>query len=176
MVAAPIPFDFHGWLKEHGHTLKPPVGNAIVAEGDDYLVMVVGGPNARSDFHLNDTEEWFYQIKGDIIVKIVDPDTNQFQEIPVKEGHMLIVPRNVPHCPIRFADTIGLVMERKRLPHQIDKMRWYCEQCNKVIYEKAFHCKDLVGDLVDIIKNYQRDEDLRKCDSCGNINPAIPCR
>ena len=32
--------------------------------------MVVAGPNARKDYHFNETEEWFYQLEGNINVRI----------------------------------------------------------------------------------------------------------
>lgn len=74
--------------------------------------MVVGGPNQRSDYHFQPTEEFFYQVKGDMLLKIIEGGT--FKDIPIKEGEMFMLPANTPHSPIRFESTVGLVVERSR--------------------------------------------------------------
>ena len=110
------------------------------------ITMVVGGPNSRNDYHVNETEEWFYQVKGDMLLKVISD--NRFQDIFIREGEMFLLPPNVPHNPCRFADTIGLVMERKRPKDSTDRLRWFCPNSDAhpephLVREVAFHCTDL---------------------------------
>ncbi|CAG8700703.1 11256_t:CDS:2 [Funneliformis caledonium] len=164
------PINFPKWLEEHSDKLQPPVNNSILQHNDDFIIMVVGGPNARTDYHINQTEEWFYQYKGEMCLKVVD--NGEFKDIPIGEGEMLLLPANTPHNPVRFANTVGIVIERRRRPEEIDRLRWYCTQCKEIIYEESFHCTDLGTQLKPIIEKYSANEDLRKCKSCGLINLA----
>ncbi|ORX69648.1 3-hydroxyanthranilate 3,4-dioxygenase 2 [Linderina pennispora] len=166
----PIPLNFNAWLDENMHRLQPPVCNYVFQEGKDTMVMVVGGPNSRTDFHINPTEEWFFQIKGRMLLRMADPGTHQITDQYIEEGGMVLVPANTPHSPNRFADTVGLVIERKR-PGQQEALRWYCEQCNAVVHEKWFICNDLNTDLVPIINAYKASDELRTCGQCGHLNP-----
>src|SRR4051812_29176832 len=104
--------NFKRWIDEHRHLLKPPVGNAQVWEDREFLVTVVGGPNARKDYHINEGEEFFYQLEGDITLKVMDQ--GQAEDIPIREGEIFLLPPSVPHSPQRPAGTVGLVLERKR--------------------------------------------------------------
>ncbi|RIA96840.1 3-hydroxyanthranilic acid dioxygenase, required for the de novo biosynthesis of NAD from tryptophan [Glomus cerebriforme] len=169
------PINFPKWLEEHSDKLQPPVNNFLLQRGD-FIIMVVGGPNSRTDYHINQTEEWFYQYKGEMCLKVVDDSEkekeNKFKDIPIKEGEMFLLPANTPHNPVRFANTIGIVIERNRRPEEIDRLRWYCEQCKEIVYEESFHCTDLGTQLKPIIQKYAANEELRKCKSCGNINTA----
>ncbi|KAJ3190312.1 3-hydroxyanthranilic acid dioxygenase [Gaertneriomyces sp. JEL0708] len=136
--------------------------------------MVVGGPNARNDYHVNQTEEWFYQYKGDMLLKVVDTNESGkeiFRDIPIKESEMFLLPGNVPHNPVRFADTVGIVIERKRPEGSEDRLQWYCQQCQTIVYSESFHCTDLGSQLKPVIEKYFGDESLRKCKSCGFLNP-----
>ncbi|CAB4432187.1 unnamed protein product [Rhizophagus irregularis] len=163
------PINFPKWLEEHSDKLQPPVNNFLLQRGD-FIIMVVGGPNSRTDYHVNQTEEWFYQYKGEMCLKIVDD--GEFKDIPIREGEMFLLPANTPHNPVRFANTVGIVIERNRRSEEIDRLRWYCEQCKEIVYEESFHCTDLGTQLKPIIQKYAMTEDLRKCKSCGNINSA----
>ncbi|ORX51883.1 3-hydroxyanthranilic acid dioxygenase [Hesseltinella vesiculosa] len=164
------PINFTKWLAENGDKLQPPINNYLLFRGQDTIVMVVGGPNKRSDYHINETEEWFYQVKGTLLIKVVDD--GEFKEIHVNEGDMFLLPPNVPHNPVRFADTIGLVVERERLPHHIDSMRWYCENesCRSIIYEESFHCTDLGSQLKPIVEKFATTKKLRTCEKCGHVS------
>jgi len=54
------PFNIKQWIAENRDLLKPPVGNkSLYTEAGDYIVMAVGGPNARKDYHFNVTEELY---------------------------------------------------------------------------------------------------------------------
>ncbi|KAJ3043113.1 3-hydroxyanthranilic acid dioxygenase [Rhizophlyctis rosea] len=163
------PINFPKWLKENEHLLQPPVNNFCLWNSADFTVMAVGGPNARTDYHVNETEEWFYQYKGDMLLKVVDD--GEFKDIPIKEGEMFLLPGNTPHNPVRFADTIGIVIERKRPENSLDRLRWYCTNCKEIVYEDAFHCTDLGKQLKPVIEKYYASEDLRTCPKCGTVNP-----
>ena len=107
------PFNLQKWIDEHRHELKPPVGNRnLYKDAGDYVVMIVAGPNARKDFHYNETEELFYQLEGDIVVRI--QEDGKAVDIPIKEGEMFLLPAKVPHSPMRSEGSIGLVVELKR--------------------------------------------------------------
>ena len=140
------PFNLHKWIEENKELLKPPVGNKnLYTEAGDFIVMVVGGPNARKDYHYNETEELFYQIKGNIIVKI------QFEgkavEIPINEGEMFLLPAKIPHSPIRSEGSVGLVIERKRSEKDKDGLMWFSETANHLLYEEYFHLTNIEKDF-----------------------------
>jgi len=133
--------------------------------------MAVGGPNERNDYHVNETEEWFHQHKGDMLLRVVD-DGN-FRDIRIEEGEMFLLPANTPHNPVRFADTIGLVVERTRPEASLDRLRWYCRSPAHtepmIIHEEAFHVTDLGSQLKPVIQRWQDNEDLRRCKACGTV-------
>ncbi|KAI1866738.1 hypothetical protein JX265_002283 [Neoarthrinium moseri] len=170
----PPPLAFAAWLGENQSKLQPPVNNYCLYSGNDFVLMVVGGPNERNDFHVNETEEWFYQLKGEMVLRIVE--NGAFRDVRIKEGEMFLLPGNVPHNPIRFADTTGLVMERKRPEKALDRLRWYCTKGHHeeltIIREEVFHCVDLGTQLKPLIRNWQEDEESRRCKVCGQVeNP-----
>ncbi|CAO3659409.1 hypothetical protein G6F70_005998 [Rhizopus microsporus] len=168
MVLPPI--NFPKWLEENGIKLEPPVNNAVLFKGNDTIIMIVGGPNKRTDYHVNETEEFFYQVKGNLLIKVVE--NGEFKDIHVNEGDMFLLPPKVPHNPIRYANTIGIVVERVRLPHHIDSLRWYCENidCREIVYEESFHCVDLGTQLKPIIERFAASQELRTCKKCGHLN------
>ena len=150
------PFNLNQWIDEHKDALRPPVGNKqVYTDTEDFIVMVVGGPNGRSDYHWEEGEELFYQIKGDIQVKIINSD-GQRETIDIRAGEMFLLPPRIPHSPQRGADTIGLVIERKRHEGEIDKLMWFCESCDQLIYEGAFPLKDIGTQIKTAIEAYQR--------------------
>ena len=127
------PINFKQWIKEHRDLLKPPVGNKLVYEDSEFIIMVVGGPNARKDYHYEEGEEFFYQLEGDITLKVVENGVPR--DIPIREGEIFLLPPHVPHSPQRPPNTVGLVIERKRDKEELDGFQWYCEKCGNKLYE-----------------------------------------
>lgn len=164
------PFNLTQWIDSHRHELQPPVCNQQIFEEDDFIVMVVGGPNSRSDYHVDEGPELFYQIEGSMVLRIVD--AGERREITIAEGDMLLLPPRVPHSPQRFANTVGLVVERKRLPHELDGFVWYCENCDHKLYEESVHVADIVSQLPEIFERFFGSTDNRRCEECGAVMPT----
>jgi 3-hydroxyanthranilate 3,4-dioxygenase len=155
------------WVDEHRELLKPPVGNKMVWQDSEFLVMVVGGPNQRKDFHIEEGEEFFYQIEGDITVRIMEG--GKPRDIEIKEGEMFLLPARVPHSPQRPAGTVGMVIERQRKPGELDHLRWYCEGCGEVLHDASFQLEDLGTQLKPIIESFYGDEGMRTCQKCHAV-------
>ena len=167
-MAVAAPFNLKKWIDENRHLLKPPVGNQqIFKANEDFIVMVVGGPNSRKDYHFEDGEELFYQLEGDITVGI--QEDGKAREIVIKEGDMFLLPPNVPHSPRRPANTIGLVIERYRTEKEFDSCMWFCEKCNHKLHEETFPLKDIVNQLPAIMNSFYENLDLRTCKNCGIV-------
>jgi 3-hydroxyanthranilate 3,4-dioxygenase len=167
-MAIQRPFSFKKWIEENRHLLKPPVGNQQVYKGnDDFIVMVVGGPNSRKDYHYNEGEEFFYQLEGDMNLKIIED--GKPVDIPIKEGEIFLLPPKVPHCPQRPANTVGLVMERYRKPGEKDGFIWICENCGNKLYEEYEYISDIVKQLPPIMERFYSSLELRTCKKCGTV-------
>lgn len=165
---APLkPINLKAFVQEHRDLLKPPVGNKMVWQNSEFLVMVVGGPNQRKDFHIEDGEEFFFQIEGDITLRIMED--GKARDIPIREGEMFLLPAGIPHSPQRPANTVGLVIERQRSEVEDDHLRWFCEHCGEVLYDSSFHLEDLGKQLKPIIETFYAREDLRTCKNCGKV-------
>ena len=172
MTEPVAPINFPGWIAQNQHLLKPPVGNKqVFPTGDDFLVMVVGGPNQRTDFHVDPYEEFFYQIKGNMHVRtMVD---GQPRDVHINEGQMWVLPGNVPHSPQRpEAGSIGLVIERVRKEGELEKFRWYCFECNQLVHEVELQVRDIVADLPPVFNAFYADESARTCGNCGALHPG----
>jgi len=161
------PFNIKQWIDENRHLLKPPVGNKQIYEDTDFIVMVVGGPNARKDYHYNESEEFFYQIEGDITVRI--QEDGKSIDMHIHEGDIFLLPPKVPHSPIRGVNTVGLVIEKKRTETEIDALQWYCEKCNHKLYEEQFMLKNIETAFKSIFEKYYGSLDLRTCSKCGSV-------
>lgn len=168
-------------LGENSHLLKPPINNYCVYHPSSphtsgLTVMVVGGPNARTDYHINSTPEFFYQHKGSMLLKTVDTSTNPptFQDIPIHENSLFLLPANTPHNPVRFADTVGIVLEQPRPADSLDRMRWYCKKCQSLVHEKSFHLTDLGTQIKQGVEAFGADEKARTCGNCGTVADVKP--
>jgi len=165
-------------LEDNSHLLKPPINNYCVYN-EDVTVMIVGGPNARTDYHINTTAEWFYQYKGSMLLKVVEPPSSPtskptHRDIAIYEGCMFLLPPNTPHNPIRFADTVGIVLEQPRPADSVDTLRWYCQSCGEIVHEASFHCTDLGTQIKEAVNAFKADEAARRCKACGKICDVIP--
>lgn len=162
-------FNFRDWIEQHRERLKPPVCNQVIFEDAEFIVMVVGGPNSRSDYHWDPGEEFFYQVEGDMLLKTVQD--GKIVDIPIREGEMMLLPAGVPHSPQRFANTVGLVIERKRRSDEQDGFMWFCEQCGQKLYEEFLHVSDIVAQLPPVFERFYGDAGHLKCGSCGHEMP-----
>lgn len=165
------PLNLRKWCDDNAHLLKPPVGNkAIWSDDRETIIMVVGGPNARNDFHVQPTEEFFYQVKGDMVLRLQDTGTDKPRDMVIREGEIFLLPKNVPHSPQRSAGTVGLVVEQARPPGPQDKLRWYCEGCNAIVHEASFELKNIATDLKIIMEAFWgEDAAIRTCKKCGDV-------
>jgi 3-hydroxyanthranilate 3,4-dioxygenase len=162
-------FNFKEWIDEHRHLLKPPVCNQQVFDENDFIVMVVGGPNSRTDYHYDEGPEFFYQLEGNMLLRTIQEGKRV--DIPIGEGEILLLPPKIPHSPQRFADTVGLVVERKRLAEELDGFLWYCDECDHKLYEEYLYVDDIVGQLPPIFERFYGSEKNRTCDQCGTVMP-----
>eukprot|EP00043_Microstomoeca_roanoka_P016221 m.164722 g.164722 ORF g.164722 m.164722 type:complete len:337 (+) comp16414_c0_seq4:1974-2984(+) len=127
--------------------------------GDGLLkIMFVGGPNIRNDYHIEEGEELFFQLKGDMVLKIMEQ--GKPKDIRIKEGEIFVLPGRIPHSPQRFDDTVGLVIERERKETEVDGLRYYCPDDETVpLWERWFHCEDLGTQLKPVIEEYFASEE-----------------
>ena len=160
------PFHLQKWIDDNRDLLKPPVANKnLYVDAGDYIVMIVGGPNARKDYHFNETEELFLQLEGDIVVKI--QEEGKSIDVPMKEGEMFLLPAKIPHSPIRSERSIGLVIERKREEHHQDGLMWFCDHCNHKLHDTYFQLTNVEVDFLPRFKEFFTSKELRTCNNCG---------
>ena len=163
------PINFNQWINDNRHLLKPPVGNKCVVD-DDFIVMVVGGPNQRSDYHYDEGPEFFYQVEGDMILKLMEDSGPR--DVRIREGEIFYLPPRVPHSPQRLANTVGLVIERKRLADEKDGLMWFCPNCHHKLYEAYFHLESIENQFPPIIRGFLENEQRRTCERCGTVHPS----
>ena len=161
------PINFKSWIESNRKLLKPPVCNKVVYQDTELIIMVVGGPNTRKDYHIDEGEEFFYQIEGKMILRIMD--NNRPKDITINEGDIFLLPPQVPHSPQRFENTVGLVIERKRKKTELDGFQWYCDNCNNLLYETFFPLTDIVTQLPSIFESFWNNIELRTCSLCKKI-------
>lgn len=164
-----MPFNLQQWINDNRDLLKPPVSNKnLYVDAGDFIVMIVGGPNARKDYHFNESEELFYQIEGDITVRI--QHEGKAKDIHIKEGELFLLPSNIPHSPMRGTNTVGLVIERVRKNTDLsDGLMWFCDNCNNKLHEYRFPLENIERDFLPRFKEFYSSEDLRTCKSCGHV-------
>ena len=168
MSVRSVPFSLLGWITDHVDDFEPPVSNKVVWTDSDFIFMIIRGPNARNDFHVDPADEIFYQLRGDIRVDTVDDNGARHRNV-VREGDVMLIPGGTPHAPLRPPDTWGLVIERPRTADEIDALRWYCETCGTVVHETAFHLENIETELAAALEAFNRSTDLRTCDTCGTV-------
>lgn len=168
------PFNLTAWIESNRDLLKPPVGNKnLYVESGDYIVMIVAGPNARKDYHYNETEELFYQLEGNITVRI--QEDGQAVDMELGPGDMYLHPAKVPHSPMREAGSLGLVIERKRADSEMkDGLMWFCDACNGPLHETFFKLENIEKDFIPRFREFYSNESLRTCAACGEVMDTDP--
>jgi len=170
MALYSLPLDFRQWIDAHRDLLRPPVGNAQIWQDTDFIVTVVGGPNRRTDFHDDPLEEFFYQIKGDMVLRI--REDGRPRDLPIGEGGIFLLPPHVRHSPQRPDGSIGLVIERQRPAGVIDGFEWYCPECHALLHRVEIQLEDIVRDLPPLFDAFYADEAKRRCVQCGTLHPG----
>lgn len=160
-------FNFRKWIDENRHLLKPPVGNKQVFRDSEFIIMVVGGPNSRKDFHVDPGEEFFYQLEGNMVLKTMQE--GRAVDLPIRAGEILLLPANMPHSPQRPAGSVGLVIERARRPGEHDGFQWYCAGCGKLLYEEFFVLTDIEKQFPVVFERFFASQDRRTCRHCGTV-------
>ena len=168
------PFNLKKWIDDNRHLLKPPIGNKVIYTDSEFIIMVVGGPNSRKDYHFNECEEFFYQLEGDIVLGI--QEEGKAIDMPINAGDIFMLPPLTPHQPRRGPNTIGLVIERKAKPGEKNGLLWFCEKCNNKLYDEYFTLGNIEQQFQGIFAKYYGNKDLRTCKKCGHVMepPAKP--
>jgi 3-hydroxyanthranilate 3,4-dioxygenase len=164
------PFNLRLWIDQNRHLLKPPVGNKLLFHDSAFIVMAVGGPNSRKDFHHDPGEELFFQLEGDIVLRIVQD--GRITDVPIREGELFLLPPEVPHSPRRPAGTVGIVVERRRGPDELDGFSWYCEQCGNRLYMERVPVLNIDTELPGIFARFFSSAQHRTCSVCGTVMAA----
>jgi len=164
-------FNFSHWIDEHAHLLKPPVGNKLVFdEARDLIVQVVGGPNARTDYHDDPYEELFFQLRGDMVLRIMED--GRPRDVPVREGGILLLPGHVRHSPQRSPGSVGLVVEKTRPRDVDDAFEWYCLSCHALVHRVTVNVQNIVADLPPLFEGFYSSPHKRTCRRCGSVHPG----
>ncbi len=171
-MSAALPFNLHGWIEQNRDLLKPPVGNKLLFADDTFIIMAVGGPNSRKDFHHDPSPEFFFQVEGDMVLKIVQDGVPA--DIPIRAGEVYLLAAEVPHSPQRPADSVGIVVERHRAAHELDGFSWYCEHCGNRLYLERVAVRNIVTQLPEIFARFYSSLQHRTCRVCGTIMQAPP--
>lgn len=165
------PFKLSKWIEENAHLLKPPVANRLLFEETGIVVQLIGGPNQRVDFHDDPVEEFFYQLRGDMVLKIAE--NGQIHDVPIREGDVFLIPPHMRHSPQRpVPGSIGLVVEGTRRPGDRDGFEWFCFRCGRLVHRVELEIRDIVADLPPLFGAFYADEAARTCRNCGTVHPG----
>jgi 3-hydroxyanthranilate 3,4-dioxygenase len=166
------PFNFQSWIDRNRHLLKPPVANKqLFDETSGMVVMIVGGPNQRVDFHDDPDEEFFYQLQGDMLLKIAEG--GRIYDVPIREGEVFLLPPHARHSPQRpVPGSIGLVVEGTRRDSDIDGFEWFCFGCGALVHRVEVRVRDIVKDLPPLFEAFYASGKARTCTSCGAVHPG----
>jgi 3-hydroxyanthranilate 3,4-dioxygenase len=169
-MSATPPFNLRRWIEENRGLLKPPVGNKLLFADGTFIVMAVGGPNSRKDFHHDPSDELFFQVEGDIVLKTVQD--GRLTDVPIREGEMYLLPAEVPHSPQRPAGSVGIVVERRRGPQELDGFSWYCENCGNLLFMERVPVSNIETQLPQIFSRFYSSLQHRTCSVCGTVMQA----
>lgn len=159
------------WVEAHRDELDRPLMNHERVWNEDFIVMLFNGatPELRSDFHINTSPEFFYQIEGEMYCKLLVD--GKFEELVVAEGEMFYIPPMVPHLNRRSDGSTGLVIHQGRAPDALDTMVWYCNSCACELHRVSYRYTELKQNLMEHIRAFLADEQLRTCERCGDVFP-----
>jgi 3-hydroxyanthranilate 3,4-dioxygenase len=167
------PLNLQRWIDANRQLLRPPVGNKVIYPDGEFIVMVVGGPNSRKDFHVDPAEEFFYQLEGEMVLRVAE--RGGITDVPIRAGELLLLPPKTPHSPQRFANSVGLVIERRRRPGELDGLQWYCERCGQLLYEEFFALTDIEKQFPPVFNRFFNSLSLRTCKNCHAVmEPPTP--
>ncbi len=161
------PFNLRRWIDQHRDSLKPPVGNKLLYQDSEFIVMAVGGPNSRKDFHHDPSEEFFFQVEGDMVLRTVQD--GRVTDMQIREGDVFLLPPQVAHSPQRPAGSVGIVVERRRNPDELDGFSWYCENCGNRLYLERVAVRNIETQLPEIFSRFYSSIQHRTCSSCGTV-------
>jgi 3-hydroxyanthranilate 3,4-dioxygenase len=161
------PFNLQQWIEAHRPALVPPVANRQVFPAGDLIIMVVGGPNARRDFHVDPGAEFFYQLEGTLTLRTMQG--GRPVDYAVGPGAVFLLPPLVPHSPQRPAGSIGLVVERRRAADERDGFQWYCPACHGLLYEEYIPVANIETELQPVFERFYADPARRTCRRCGSV-------
>jgi 3-hydroxyanthranilate 3,4-dioxygenase len=169
-----IPFNFERWVKDNQESLTPPVSNKLLHQDSGMIVMVVGGPNTRVDFHDDPVEEWFYQIKGDMMLKIAED--GKIYDVPIREGEVFMMPAHTIHAPQRPNEGYGIVVESPRMAGMREAFQWYCFECGTMVHRVEVpgltDSSAIVTELPKVFSGFHSDIEARTCPDCGTLHPG----
>jgi 3-hydroxyanthranilate 3,4-dioxygenase len=163
------PLNLAAWVDEHRHLLKPPVGNKLIYRDSEFIVMAVGGPNARRDFHVDPGEEFFHQLEGTMTLRLYEGGA--IRDVPIRAGEILLLPALVPHSPQRPAGSVGLVIERQRRAGELDGLQWYCENCHQLLYQERLTLTNIETQFPPVFDRFFGSLAHRTCRHCGTVCP-----
>jgi 3-hydroxyanthranilate 3,4-dioxygenase len=169
-MPAIAPFNLRRWIDQNRELLKPPVGNKLLFEDSAFIIMAVGGPNSRKDYHHDPSEEFFFQVEGNMVLKTVQD--GRLVDVPIREGEMYLLPAEVPHSPQRPAGSVGVVVERRRAPAELDGFSWYCENCGHQLYLERVAVGNIETELPEIFSRFYSNLQHRTCSVCGTVMQA----
>jgi 3-hydroxyanthranilate 3,4-dioxygenase len=169
-MPALAPFNLNRWIEQNRDLLKPPVGNKLLFQDSGFIIMAVGGPNSRKDYHHDPSEELFFQIEGNMVLKTVQD--GRLVDVPIRAGEMYLLPAEVPHSPQRPAGSVGIVVERRRGPEELDGFSWYCEKCGHQLYMERVAVGNIETQLPEIFSRFYSNLQRRTCSVCGTVMQA----
>jgi 3-hydroxyanthranilate 3,4-dioxygenase len=165
------PFNIEAWIAEHRDLLKPPVGNVQIWQDADLMVTIVGGPNQRTDFHDDPLEEFFYQLSGNMVLRVMEEAGKPPADLQINEGDIFLLPPHVRHSPQRpEPGSIGLVVEFARPTGDVDAFEWYCMSCHQLVHRAELQLQSIVADLPPVFQGFYEGE--RTCRACGAVHPG----
>jgi 3-hydroxyanthranilate 3,4-dioxygenase len=167
-----IAFNHWPWIERYRRAFEPSVGDKVIWEDSPFTAMIIRGPYARRDVHVDPSDEIFAMLKGDMMLEYLQEGKRHAQVI--RDGERLLAPALTPHAPHWPPDTWGLVIEVKRTPEQTESLRWWCERCHGPLHEVTMHVADIETELKAAIEQFDAAVELRTCRQCGDVQPGKP--